>query len=71
MTKRISGIFAQIKLSDEYIQIVYIKKIKVRYQCQFILKITEYSNPTGQEKFGLMSQAAYITDTSQLMQSRD
>ena len=39
------------------------------------MKITEYSNPTDHEQFGAlilkMSKAADITDTSQLMQSRD
>ena len=33
---------------------IYIQKIKVRYQCQLILKITEYSNPTDQEQFGAL-----------------
>ena len=39
------------------------------------MKITEYSNPTDHDQFGAlilkMSKVAYITDTSQLMQSGD
>ena len=41
-----SGISAQIKSSDEYLH--------PENQCQLILKITEYSNPTDQEQFGAL-----------------
>ena len=40
------GISAQIKLSDEYLH--------PENQCQLILKIAEYSNPTDQEQFGAL-----------------
>ena len=33
---------------------IYIQKIKVRYQCHLILKITEYTNPTDEEQFGAL-----------------
>ena len=33
---------------------IYVLKTKVRYQCQLILKITEYSNTTDQEQFGVL-----------------
>ena len=46
--------FQEFLLKSNRLINIYIQKIKVRYQCQLILKITEYSNPTDQEQFGAL-----------------
>ena len=46
--------FQEFLLKSNRLMNIYIQKIKVRYQCQLILKITEYSNPTDQEQFGAL-----------------
>ena len=48
------GHFQAFLLKSSRLINIYIHKIKVRYQCQLILKITEYSNPPDQEQFGAL-----------------
>ena len=44
--------FQAFLLKSNRLMNIYIQKIKVRCQCQLILKITEHSNPTYQKQCG-------------------
>ena len=46
--------FQAFLVKSNHLMNIYIQKIKVRYQCQLILEITEYSNSTDQEQFGAL-----------------
>ena len=71
MTKHISGISAQIKSSEEYLNPENQSHISMSTDTEDY-KILKTNWPRAIWYFNSkMSQVAYITDTSQLMQSRN
>ena len=61
------ALFQAFLLKSNRLMNIYIQKTKIRYQCQLILKIIEYSNPVKftrsssyniSEKFGCLSQVS-------------
>ena len=52
--------FEAFLLKSNHLMNFYIHKIKVRYQCQLILKIKEDSNLTDQEQVGANNQLSKL-----------